>query len=126
MFEKGLSYNFNTLSPSKLGLKFSNAVVIGEKSSPILYNIPNLYTTNEMLMKDIPNLDSDFNTHNIIVFSVDGETVYLSEQWIDLETIVCVDSLILQYTIHDTDDDQRSVIDKALKELGIKFTRITI
>jgi len=124
MFEIGKRYNFNTLAPEVLGDRYKNALVLGVGSTKI-FDIPQCYTINTQLLLYINNLDPDLHKHEIIVFEVDGERLYFSAAWIDINTILETTSFTLKIEVFNCNGTDDVVASNLLKSIGLTNIKIT-
>jgi len=118
-FDVKKKYKFRTLAPVILGEEFNMMLLKGIIDPDTAYIYRDIYTLNTKLSSVINGLPVNANDSTYLLFeNTDGEKVVFSRDWIDLDSVLVVDSANIRIDLPNYDTDDLEVIKNTLLEMG--------
>jgi len=121
MFEIGKHYNFMTIAPVTLGQSYTNVKAIANVNFNVAIKFRDVVSVNYAVVQESSKQLLDPKQAIYTMFETqDGETVVLSNEWIDPNSVVAIDSVNLVININNITTDDISKINNILTAMGYK------
>jgi len=118
----GQYYDFNTLAPTTLGLKYRGVKLIRTELLGDAVTSMDVVTVNASVSTETGvKIPYDVNSAKFYIFEVNGNEMVFSEHWIDNNSIVETSTKDIVVEINDINVTNIPVLEQMLAKMGLSF-----